>query len=225
MNTFAKQQVRALLINKDYNQLVDLCEKDSKCWKEVRFRLYDLDETIRWGAIETVAGIMEKWWGEGHEEKVRNYIRTLFWSLSDESGGIGWSAPHTIAEIIARIPRLTDPYASMMIAHTIDEPPLVKGGLWGIGRLGRPIRDSVIFFQEKVLEIFRAGDKEALGLVAWAAGESGLHASLPLLVTLTGDTSVVKIYIMGKFITKSVGTWAENAILKIKEDKMPSAGP
>ncbi len=225
MNTFVKQKVRALLIKKDYPQLVSLCEGNSKYWKEVRFRLYDLDETIRWGAIETVAGIMEQWWREGHEEKVRNYIRTLFWSLSDESGGIGWSAPHTIAEIISRIPRLTDPYASMMIAHTIDEPPLIKGGLWGIGRLGRQVRDSVIFFQEKVLEIFRAHDKETLGLVAWAAGESGFHVSLPLLVRLTGDTSVVKIYIRGKFITKTVGTWAENAIFKIKEDKMPSAGP
>ena len=93
MRTKARQQVRELLVQKDYPRLIRLCQQDRKCWHEIRFRLYDLDEQIRWGAIETVAGIIERQWEDGYEEKVRNYIRTLFWSLNDESGGIGWSAP------------------------------------------------------------------------------------------------------------------------------------
>ena len=48
---------------------------------------------------------MQRWWQSGKHEKVRIYIRTLQWSMSDESGGIGWNYPQTIAEIIVHIPR------------------------------------------------------------------------------------------------------------------------
>ncbi len=146
------------------SHLLDLCERDRRFWQEVRFRLYDIDENLRWPAIEAAARFMERWWKSGKEEKVRIYIRTLFWSMNDESGGIGWSAPQTIAEIIANIPELIDPYGSMMIAYSIEEPPLMKGGLWGIGRLGKRIAGSVDFFQDKVLAIFQSDAQMSLEL-------------------------------------------------------------
>lgn len=92
---------------------------------------------------------MQYWWQSRQHERVREFIRNLFWSMNDESGGIGWSSPQTIAEIIVNIPEILDPYGSMMIAHSIEEPPFVKGGLWGIGRLGKMIADAVDFFQDK----------------------------------------------------------------------------
>ena len=154
MEKAIKKQVAELLRKRDLDCLVDLCEKDRHYWHEVRFRLYDLDENLRWAAIQTVAKIIHRWWQSGKEDKVRQYIRTLFWSMNDESGGIGWSAPQTVAEIIRQIPEIIEPYGRMMIAHSLDEPPLVKGGLWGIGRLGRMITDAVSSFEDKVLATF-----------------------------------------------------------------------
>jgi hypothetical protein len=217
MDKSIKQHVRDLLEQKDKDRLVELCEKDRHFWQELRFRLFDIDETIRWAAIESVGKLMQLWWHKGRKEKVRNYIRTLFWSITDESGGIGWSASQTIAEIIVNIPELADPYGSMMISHTLDEPPLIKGGLWGIGRLGKLAAEAVDFFQDKVLSAFLSEDAETLSLAAWAMGEVGFKAALPFLEKLLDRKEPVRIYVEDGFHEKTLGQWAKEAITKIND--------
>jgi len=216
MDKSVKKQVEDLLRKRDFGLLLELCERDRRFWQEVRFRLYDMDERLRWPAIETAAKFMQHRWHSGEEEKVRRYIRTLFWSVTDESGGIGWSAPQTIAEIIVQVPELIDPYGSMMIAYSIDEPPLVKGCLWGIGRLGRQIRKSVDSFEEKVLAVFQVDDDETLGLAAWAMGKVGFTNALPFLKKLRSSIELVRIYIDGDFCGKTLAQWAEEAITNIE---------
>ncbi len=215
MNEKIKQYVKRLLLERNFSHLLGLCESDKKYWQQVRFNLYEVDEKIQWSAIEMFALMMKRWWEKGSEEKVRQYMRNLFWSINDESGGIGWHAPQTIAETIINIPSLVDPYASMMIAHCIDEPPLVKGCLWGIGRLGEMIVDSVYFFKDKVLSVFQFEDLEILGIAAWAMGEVKFQPAEPLLRKLLAKESEVKIYISGDFQKKSIRKWAEEAIIKI----------
>src|SRR4030043_1728024 len=99
MDKSIKQRVRDLLEQKDYDRLLELCEKDRHFWKELRFSLYDTNERLRWSAIETVAKFMQRWWQAGEKEKGREYIRNLFWSIKDESGGIGWGASHALSEV------------------------------------------------------------------------------------------------------------------------------
>jgi hypothetical protein len=219
MDKSIKQRVRDLLEQRDYDSLLELCEKDRHFWKELRFSLYDTDERLRWSAIETVAKFMQRWWQAGEKEKVRDYIRTLFWSIMDESGGIGWSAPQTIAEIIVNIPELLDPYGSMIIAHTFEEPPLIKGGLWGIGRLGKLSAEAVEFFHDMVLAVFLSDDAETLGLAAWANGEVGFKPALPFLGRLLERKEKVQIYIKGYFHEKPLGQWAKEAIAKINDEE------
>ncbi|MBM4137593.1 MAG: hypothetical protein FJ241_12300 [Nitrospira sp.] len=223
MDQSIKEQVKDLLLQKDHDRLNDLCEADRRFWQEVRFRLYDIDERVRWSAIEAVAKIMQRWWQAGQEEKVRNYIRTLFWSMTDESGGIGWSAPQAIAEVIVTISELIDPYGSMMIAYSIEEPPLIRGCLWGIGRMGRRITDSVEFFKDKVLAVFESNDTEILGLGAWAIGEVGFQPALQVLeelremkVSLMKES--VRIYIEGSLHEKPLEVWIRNALFKIEQN-------
>lgn len=216
METSVKKQVEDLLRRRDFDTLLDLCEQDRHFWQEVRFRLYDIDERIRWPASETAAKLMQRWWNAGREEKIRQYIRTLFWSMTDESGGIGWSAPQTIAEIIVNIPELIDPYGSMMIAYSIEEPSMVKGGLWGIGRLRRRITDSVDFFRDKILMVFHSDDAEILGLAAWAMGEACYRPAVPFLDKLLTRDELVRIYKDGNFDEKALGQWARQAISEIE---------
>jgi hypothetical protein len=112
---------------------------------------------------------------------------------------------------------LIDPYGSMMIAYSIDEPPLVKGGLWGIGRLGLRIKESVDFFKDKVLAAFEADDDETLVLAAWAMGEAGVTAALPFLKKLRLGIEPVRIYIDGDFREKTLTRWVAEAITKIED--------
>ena len=132
--------------------------------------------------------------------------------MNDESGGIGWSSPQTVAEIIMHIPELIDPYGRMMIAHSIEEPPLMKGGAWGIGRLGRRIADSLEAFREKVLAVFQEDDSETLGLLAWAMGRTGFSPAMPYLENLLQREEPVMIYIDGVFLQKPLKQWAAEAI-------------
>lgn len=217
METPARERVRDLLRRRDFSSLIALCEKDRRFWQEVRFRLYDIDDHIRWPAIEAAAEFMRSRWGSGEQDKVRQYIRTLFWSMTDESGGIGWSSPQTIAEIIFRIPELIDPYGSMMIAYSIDEPPLAKGCMWGIGRVGGPITEAVESFRDKVLRVFDSDDSETLGLASWAVGAVDFAPSLTVLKKLVARIEPVRIYIDGEFREKSLGGWAQESIREIEE--------
>lgn len=217
MDNTIKQQVKTLLKERNFEKLLDLCQRDRHFWKELRFRLYDTEERLRWSAIEAVAKLVQRWWQAGQKEKVREYIRNLFWSLNDESGGIGWSAPQTIAEIIVSIPELLHPYGSMMISHAFEEPPLIKSGLWGIGRLGRQLAEAVDYFQDKVLETFQTDDAETLGLAAWAMGEVGFKPAFPFLKKLQTRKKPVQIYVGGDFHEKPLGQWAKEAIAKMEE--------
>jgi hypothetical protein len=216
MKETIKKQVEELLRKRDLECLLDLCEKDRHYWHEVCFRLYDLDEKLRWTAIQAVAKLMHRWWQSGKEDKVRQYVRTLFWSLNDESGGIGWSAPQVISEIVVQIPAIADPYGSMMIAHTIDEPPLIKGCLWGIGRMGRLIASSLAFFQRQIVEIFQTDDIETLGLASWAMGEACFAPAAPFLEKIQSSAETVKIYMENDFLEKPLGQWARDALAKIQ---------
>jgi hypothetical protein len=216
MDKSKKKSVQGLLRKRDHALLLDLCEADRGYWQAVRSHLYDLDERVRWSAIETVSKIVQRWWENGDEEKVRQYIRTLFWSISDESGGIGWSAPQLIAEIIAHIPALVGPYGGMMIAHSIEEPPLIKGCLWGIGRLGKSIVEVVDSFRGKILAVFDMDDAEILGLASWAMGEVGFRPAASVMKKLSSRCEPVVIYVDGDLVERPLGHWAEEAIRKIE---------
>jgi len=215
MDRAVKQQIRTLLMQRNYDRLIDLCQTDKNAWKALRINLYTSDENLSWPTIEAIARIMRIWWQAGEEEKVREYIRGLFWSLNDESGGIGWNSPQTIAEIIVLIPELIDPYGSMMIDRTMEESLLVQNGLWAIGRLGKPIESAVVFFQGIIMRSFSSDDPQTLGLAAWAMGEVGFKLALSSLEKLVDRPELVRIYIQGVFHEKTVGEWAREAIDKI----------
>ena len=181
----------------------------------MRLCLYETDESLRWPAIEAVAKLMKRWWHEGSRERVREYIRSLLWLLNDESGGIGWSAPETITEIIVSIPELLEPYGSIMIAYALEGSSLLNSGLWAIGRLGERIEEAVAFSQNKVIAAFDSDDPETLGLAAWAVGEVGFAPALPSLAMIRDRKEPVRIYIDGHFQEKPLGKWAKEAIAKI----------
>ncbi len=210
-----KSEVENLLRKRDFANLLDLCERNRHYWKEVRYRLYDLDDVLRWSAIEMAAVLMKRWWDAGKEEKVRIYIRTLFWSLNDVSGRIGWSSAQTIAESIALNPPLIDPYGSMMIAHCIDEPPLLRGCFWGIGRLGPLIGAILPSFRDEILAVFATDEADIAGTAAWALGEARFAPAAPFIEKLRSRTEKVAIYRGGIFVERTVGEWAEGALEKL----------
>jgi hypothetical protein len=210
-----EKQINSLILNKEYDRLDCLNREDRRVWRVLQSNLYQTDADIRWYSIEAVATIILGYWKLGRQEKVLNYLRSLVWSMSDESGQIGWSAPQTIAEIVIAIPKLGDPFINIMIDRAFHEPALIKGGLWGIGRLGHVAKQSVELFQDIILSSFKVNEPETLGLAAWAMGETGFSPSLPNLKILSSRQEPVRLYVPPFFLEKPLGRWAQEAIARI----------
>jgi hypothetical protein len=220
-----EKQISLALLERDYQKLARLNREDRRVWKVLQFNLYQTDETLRWHSIEAVAVLLRTEWDRGRREKVRDYLRRLIWSISDESGGIGWSAPQTIAETVVAIPPLQEPFVNIMIDRAFREPMLVKSGLWGIGRLGRRARPSVELFQDIVLASFAVNEPETLGLGAWALGEVGYRPALPYLRELRQRREPVRIYVPPRFSEKPLGRWAGEAIAGMLDSQEPPMYP
>ena len=215
MDYSIREHIEFLLIHKQYKELLDICEKNKRYWKVLRLIPNGDNGNLIWFAVEAIALLMQRWWRAGKTGEVREYIRRQFWSLNDESGGIGWNSTQIIAETIIQIPDLTEPYATMIIDRTLDEPLLINSGLWSVGRLGKRISQSIDLFHDKVLKALKGDDPETLGLAAWATGEVTFQPALPYLKNLYGREEKVRIYVNGEFHTKTLGRWAKEAISKI----------
>ncbi|MFH1438922.1 MAG: DVU0298 family protein, partial [Pseudomonadota bacterium] len=167
MKGSVKKQVRSLLAEGKFDRLLELYEEDRRARNALRLRLYDADEAVRSAAVEAMAKIMGRLWKKGEHGKVVEYLRSQIWTITEESGGIGWSAPETVARIIANIPELMDPHGRVMISRALEEAPLVQNGLRAIGRLGRIASSTLDLFREEIAGIFESEDIVTLALAAW----------------------------------------------------------
>ncbi|KJS17142.1 MAG: hypothetical protein VR69_06520 [Peptococcaceae bacterium BRH_c4b] len=146
MARLSKEEVVALLEEKEYKQLADAIIQKRSNIRYLNRLLYDPDKLIRWRAIEAMGEIADRLAGED-PEAVRVMLRKLLWTINDESGGIGWSAPECIGEIIYRRPDLFAEFTSVVLSYA-DEHMLRRGVLWAAGRIAqaRPglVREDLI---------------------------------------------------------------------------------
>ncbi len=67
---------------------------------------YDKENPISWKAIQAMGHVAKAYVEAEEIEPLRNTIRKLLWSMTDESGGVGWRAAELIGEIIYASPAL-----------------------------------------------------------------------------------------------------------------------
>ncbi len=111
------------------------------------------NEKLRWRAV-TSFGIVIHGLAEENMESARIIMRRFLWSLNDESGGIGWGAPESMAEIMCKNQILRNEYLHMLISYMREDgeelfqdgnflelPMLQQGLLWGVGRVSKDFPD------------------------------------------------------------------------------------
>lgn len=130
-----KETVITLLKESKFEELADLVARKKTAIKYVKRLLYEIDELLRWRAIEGMGVVADRLAGKD-PEVVRNIIRSLLWSINEESGGIGWSAPECVGEIVYRMPEMFGEFASIIISFA-DEFMLRRGVLWAAGRIAQ----------------------------------------------------------------------------------------
>lgn len=184
------------------------------------------DPWVRWRAISCMGAAVARLAGEDLEE-ARIIMRRLLWSLNDESGGIGWGAPESMAESMCCHAGLAAEYVHMLLSYLrkdgeelcqdgncIEHPPLQRGVLWGIARLSR-CNPQLLLEKGAGADIppyLAAPDAEIRGLAALAAGALRLTATRPALHQLTTDPSPLTVYQEGEFVETTVGALAHSAL-------------
>jgi len=210
-----KKEITGLLEKKDYNELVRLSSLDKKVISILISLSYDKNNPAAWRAMEAV-GLATGEIAKSKPDSVRNIAGRLLWMLRDESGGIGWSAPEILGEIVRNNPSLCADIAPI-IASFHEEKMLVSGVLWAMGRIGRINSETVDYAAPIVRSYLGSPDKTLRGYAAFALGEMGAVESPGELEQLQNDGNVVSFYEDGELREKTVGEIVSRILEKLEE--------
>ena len=185
--------------------------------------LCSTDELVKWRAV-TALGKVVSALATLDLEAARVVMRRFIWNLNDESGGIGWGCPESMAEVMAQNQRLASEYGHILVSYIqpegnyLEHEVLQRGVLWGVGRLAhaRPLHACDI--GGYLLAYMESGDPILRGLAAWAAGPSGNTSLIPRLQELVDDTSGLMLYWGEEFNDFTVGELARKALSLIDRD-------
>jgi HEAT repeat protein len=187
------------------------------------------EERIRWHAVSAM-GIMVSRLADEDMEEGRLIMRRLLWSLNDESGGIGWGAPESMAEIMSLHEGLASEYAHMLLSYMredgdeiwqdgnfLEHEILQQGLLWGAGRMAISRRELML---EKGMDLdlppyLDSPDATVRGLAARAIGISGVPTRLERIKELCRDNDTLRLYEDGILRTLSVGQLADQALQRL----------
>lgn len=223
-----KYKVLALVQSQDLDQSIE--ELQAVAAKDAVNALFSLicreDPLLRWRAV-TCMGLSVARLAEADMEEARIIMRRFLWSLNDESGGIGWGAPESMAEVMCHHAGLAEEYVHMLISYMredgeelcqdgnyIEHPLLQRGLLWGVARLSE-CRPELLRARGATRDIppyLDAADAEVRGLAALACGRLSISATTPRLRQLTADEATFRLYRADALITLSVADAARQAL-------------
>jgi hypothetical protein len=136
---------------------------------------------------------------EEEREAGRNVMRRLIWTLSDESGGIGWGAPEAMGETMARSEAMADDFAHVLVAflrpdgNQLEFEALHAGVLWGVGRLAHARPGHALDAAAHLPRYLGSPDPAIRGTAAWAALALPKDATAAHLAALRDDPAVFEL--------------------------------
>ena len=176
---------------------------------------YDRKSIISYRAIEAF-GIVSKEIAKTKPELVRNAVGRLLWMIRDESGGIGWSSPEMLGEIVRNNPELFSDIAPVIMSF-LDEEMLASGVLIAAGRIGEVNPELIAHAILLIISHLQNPEPILRGLAAWALGRMRVLEAESELKKLKEDDSLIEIYEEGELKEKTIGQIAKEAILSISE--------
>jgi hypothetical protein len=184
--------------------------------------LFSLDDNLKWRAVTAMGKVVADL-AASDLESARVVMRRFIWNLNDESGGIGWGCPESMAEAMAQNERLAEEYSCILVSYIqpgcnyLEHEGLQQGVLWGIGRLAhtRPqyTRNSAAY----LLAYMESENPLLRGLAVWAVTPSASATETDRLKQLLNDSSKLMLYCNGYFSQYSVGQLALDALTTIKK--------
>jgi len=217
-----KRKVFAVLqSDRFHEQLSELCQWPARqVINPLLSSLLSNDEQVKWRGVTAIGEVVASL-AEQEVESARVIMRRLMWMLNDESGGIGWGAPETMGEIVARHEGLAKEYACQVVSYIredcnyLEYEPLQRGAVWAVGRVAQ-VRPSMVQDAIPHLALFlESSDPVLRGLSVWSLGLLEAETSRPRLEAFTGDKAQVPLYLNGELVARTIGDLAQEALAAI----------
>jgi hypothetical protein len=209
-----KKKITELLEKQSYQELSDINSSHHKLVNVLISLSYNKDTDLSWRAIEAI-GVVSKQISESDPETVRNIVGRLLWMLRDESGGIGWSAPEMLGEIVKHNPELCADIAPIILSFHYEHM-LTAGTLRATGRIGKINEEMIAYAIPIILPYLNSADNSTRGYAVYALGELGAIDAKSRLENLTGDNGKLLFYEEGRLKEVSVGELASRALTRLE---------
>ena len=208
--TEPKEEIIKRLQGKKYRDLINLPYGRRRTLRLLLSLSYDKKDVISWRAMEAIGVITAEIAKEdpGH---VRNTVGRLLWMMRDESGGIGWSVPEILGEVVRNNPELCADIAPIIVSFH-EEKMLNAGVLWAIGRIGKINAEFIDYAVPIIISCLESPEMILRGYAAFACGKLSALTAVNELEKLRGDTGLVPFYEEGELKEKCVGEIASEAI-------------
>ena len=164
MSRRRKRELTKLLEQRDRQGLIEWTRSVRTPLRLLFSLTYSDDELIRWRAIEGI-GIAAREVAARNLEKVRVFLRGLLWLMNDESGGVGWRAPETMAEVLVQCPELVGEFGGLLPQFLVEEP-FEAGTHYALYRL-RQVAPELILSSVRELEVSLGDPDPAVRGYAW----------------------------------------------------------
>jgi len=205
-----KKNILSLLENRNLKEISRLNASPFKIINNLISLSYDKKSNISWRAMEAV-GLFTGEKAKEDSEFVRNIVGRLLWMIRDESGGIGWSVPEMLGEIVKNNPVLCADIAPVIISFH-DELMLATGVLWASGSMGALSKGTVESAVPLIRPFLKSPEAIQRGYAARALGVLGASDAKQDIEKLIGDNSTIPVYNDGEIQEKNVGEIATEAL-------------
>ncbi len=210
-----KHEVLQYLRTRDLDGIISWTGENESALRRLFLFTFSNDDTIRWRAVEAI-GKAAKVVSESNVEKVRDFIRRLFWLMNDESGGIGWYAPEVIGEILFNNPFLLGEYGRLLPQY-LSEEPFERGTHFALARLSALDPDLIVKTDDALVWSLNNFDPAIRGYSIMALSMLKTDAYTEYIVKRIQDKSVFTSFdfYTGKLFETSVGQIAESAVQRL----------
>lgn len=207
MSTGLKKKISEALEAEDHEGLFRMWLTDTRVVRILVSMTYDRKSLISWRAIEAV-GVLSGMRSATDPALIRNLTGRLLWMIRDESGGIGWSIPDILGEMVRNAPvQLSDIAPIILSFHT--EAMLLPGVLRAMGRIGEIEKEMVMEGVPILLSCLEHTDSYVCGIAIWSLGEIGLERRNERIKELCHDRRRLLMYENGKLHEVTVGEIAQ----------------
>jgi hypothetical protein len=213
----------------DLDAVIRLAQKDRKTLSLLIRMAYDKETLVGWRAIKAV-GRIAKVLVKNEHEFLRIAIRKLLWSLSDESGGIGWASPELLGEIVSADPEgFADIIPLIAEVYDIEEKTFRPGVMYAFVRIAEVSPELVADYQKIIIRslmdtnpLIKIYTLELVGLLWSVACKKNIWSKeytikIERIVNkMNTDKGVAWIYKNNDFIDIEVGYYAHILANKLK---------